>query len=95
MKTDRMSLLAFPARILAIVDSLALLKQAANTMKDDAGREIGIFTEAVKVSPQKRAAFLDDACGGDENLRRKVEALLSAHDRLGNFLEEPPLNEPY
>jgi hypothetical protein len=61
-------------------------------MNDDTGREIAIFTEAVKVPPQKRRAFLDDACGGDENLRRKVEALLKAHDRIGNFLEEPPSN---
>jgi hypothetical protein len=29
-------------------------------------------------------------CVGDGNLRHKVEALLRAYDRLGNFLEEPP-----
>jgi hypothetical protein len=33
---------------------------------------------------------LHKACDGDEDLRRKVEALLSAHDRMGNFLEDPP-----
>lgn len=62
-------------------------------MKDEAGRELAVFTEAVKVPARDRAAFLDIACVGDENLRRKVEALLKAHDRVGNFLEEPPSNE--
>lgn len=63
-------------------------------MKDDAGREVAIFTEAIKVPRQQRAAFLDQACGGDEDLRRKVESLLRAHDRVGNFLEEPPTGGP-
>jgi len=59
-------------------------------MKGDPGREVVVFTEALKVPVQERAAFLDRACAGDENLRHKVEALLKAHDRLGKFLEEPP-----
>ena len=59
-------------------------------MKGDPSREVVVFTEALKVPVQERAAFLDRVCAGDENLRRKVEALLRAHDRVGNFLEEPP-----
>jgi eukaryotic-like serine/threonine-protein kinase len=62
-------------------------------MKDDADHGLSIFTEAIRLPVRKRAAFLDIACQGDENLRRKVEALLKAHDRLGNFLEEPPTGE--
>lgn len=62
-------------------------------MNDDASPEIAIFTEAIKVPVRDRAAFLDKACGDDENLRRKVEALLDAHERIGNFLEEPPTGE--
>jgi eukaryotic-like serine/threonine-protein kinase len=62
-------------------------------MKDDADRELAIFTEAIKVPIQERPAYLDIACNGDEPLRRKVEALLKAHDRVGNFLEEPPGGE--
>jgi hypothetical protein len=58
-------------------------------MNDDAGCEIAIFTGAVKLSSQERAAFLDNACAGDQGLRKKVEALLKAHDHVGNFLEEP------
>jgi len=59
-------------------------------MKGDSDREVTIFTAALKVSPQERDAFLARLCGGDENLQRKVEALLRAYDRLGNFLEDPP-----
>ena len=58
-------------------------------MSDD-GYEMVVFTEAIKLPRPERAAFLDKAYGRDEELRRKVEALLSAHDRVGNFLEEPP-----
>jgi hypothetical protein len=59
-------------------------------MNDEIDRELAVFTEAVKLPRQKRAAYLDNACNGDHELRRKVEALLKAHDRIGNFLEEPP-----
>jgi len=63
-------------------------------MKGDSEREIAIFTEALGVSLQERDAFLERACNGDEDLRRGVKAILRAHDRLGNFLEEPPTAAP-
>jgi len=59
-------------------------------MKDHTDREIAVFTEAIKFPRQQRAVYLDYACNGDKDLRAKVEALLDAHDRIGNFLEEPP-----
>ena len=59
-------------------------------MNDDVRREVAIFIEAIKLPFQDRSTYLETACSGDENLRRKVEALLEAHDRIGNFLEEPP-----
>jgi hypothetical protein len=59
-------------------------------MKGDPEREVLVFTEALKVPAQERSGFVERACAGDESLRRKVEALLSAHDRVGRFLEEPP-----
>jgi hypothetical protein len=59
-------------------------------MIEDDGYEVAVFTEAIKIPRPQRAAFLDKACGKDADLRRKVEALLGAHDRVGNFLEEPP-----
>ncbi len=36
-----------------------------------------------------RQAFLEEACRGDEALRRGVRALLEAHERAGHFLESP------
>jgi hypothetical protein len=63
-------------------------------MNDDADHEMVIFTEAIKMPIHQRAAFLDIACHNDKGLRKKVEALLKAHDRLGNFLEEPPPGDP-
>jgi len=60
-------------------------------MSNVPGRDVVIFTEALRFPVEERAAFLDRACVGDENLRRKVEALLRAHGRVGDFLETPPV----
>src|SRR5687767_9941768 len=50
-----------------------------------------IFGEALaKESEAARAAYLDDACAGDDELRRGVEALLLAHERPRGVLESPP-----
>ena len=62
-------------------------------MNGDADRELIIFTQALKLRAEERAAFLERACGADQQLRSKVEALLSANDRLGTFLEQPPQAE--
>jgi eukaryotic-like serine/threonine-protein kinase len=59
-------------------------------MNGESDLEVAIFTQALKVGHEDRNAFLAHACGGDVELRGKVEALLRAHDRLGSFLEEPP-----
>jgi len=59
-------------------------------MSADSGQDVPIFTEALKHPAAERGAFLDRACAGDAELRRKVEALLRAYERLGDFLETPP-----
>ena len=59
-------------------------------MSADSSQDEPIFTEALKHPVAERGAFLDRACAGDAELRRKVEALLCAYDRLGDFLETPP-----
>lgn len=58
-------------------------------MSADSGRKVAIFTDAIKRPVAERAAFLDRACAGDVELRREVEALLHAYERLGNFMETP------
>ena len=35
-----------------------------------------IFTEAIKLPPEDRGAYLDEQCGEDEDLRSQVESLL-------------------
>src|SRR5437588_7090180 len=40
-------------------------------------------------SPADRARYLNQACGGDQQLRGRVEELLAAYPRLERFLEAP------
>jgi tetratricopeptide (TPR) repeat protein len=51
-----------------------------------------IFMTALDRSdPAERAAYLDEACGGDELLQQRVELLLKAHGHPGSFLQSPPV----
>src|SRR5438093_1222948 len=48
-----------------------------------------VFNEAVEIKdPAERAAYLDQACGQDAVLRRKIDDLLRAHEEAGGFLGE-------
>ena len=50
-----------------------------------------IFLEALeKDNPEQRSAFLEETCGGDAELRQRVETLLSAHNDAGSFLGRCP-----
>src|SRR5216683_753776 len=51
--------------------------------------EAVFFTALEKGSPGQRAAYLDEACAGDPDLRRRVEKMLAAQDLAGSFLEQP------
>jgi serine/threonine protein kinase/Tfp pilus assembly protein PilF len=49
-----------------------------------------IFAQAIAItSAPERAAFLEQACGGDEGLRGELERLVRDHFRAGSFLERP------
>src|SRR5215470_1820431 len=48
-----------------------------------------LFQSAVQRAPEERAAFLDEACHDDEEMRREVESLLTSHERAENFIEVP------
>ena len=50
-----------------------------------------LFHLALERAPEERAAFLDQACAGDQQLRREVGALIAAHERAGSFIEKPAL----
>ena len=45
-----------------------------------------IFEFALERPPDERAAYLNEVCDGDEELRREVESLI-AHDRPESFME--------
>jgi WD40 repeat protein len=55
-------------------------------------REREIFIEALqKDAPAERAAYLDSACGGDDELRGRVDGLLAEHRSQKSFiLDSPP-----
>ena len=46
---------------------------------------------ALELEESQRKTFLDQACAGDEELRREVESLLKFDQRGGQFIEEPAL----
>jgi Leucine-rich repeat (LRR) protein len=59
-------------------------------MPTDGDRVKQIFLEAAEQPDEAaRVAYLDRACGGDNALRDRVEALFRAHDRAGSFLDVP------
>jgi len=45
----------------------------------------------LKSRPDRRSAFLAEACRGDSSLRDELESLLASHDCAGEFFETPAL----
>lgn len=53
-----------------------------------------IFLAAIEIDDlQQRAAFVAQGCGSDRELHRKVNALLAAHEKSGEFLDVPALQQ--
>ena len=50
-----------------------------------------LYHAALEVEESRRPAFLQDACGGDEALRREIEVLLSREKQAQQFMETPAL----
>src|SRR5207302_5648774 len=48
-----------------------------------------LLQSALEREPDQRDSFLDEACAGDESLRRQVETLLISYEQAGSFLESP------
>src|SRR5262249_2080260 len=52
--------------------------------------ERSIFLAALeRAGPAERGAYLDGAGAGGGELRRRIDGLLEAHDRIGSFLDRP------
>src|SRR5262245_23242147 len=58
-------------------------------MNDPSPLEAIFFAALEKGPPQDRVAYLDEACAGDPDLRRRVEKMLAAQAQAGSFLEQP------
>src|SRR5688500_9266113 len=57
-------------------------------MKPDRWRRIDkLFEAALERPAAERVAFLDQACGGDRDLRREVEKMLKFDERAADFIE--------
>src|SRR6185312_9106210 len=63
-------------------------------MNDSDEHLMTVFTAALDFGTAgERAAYLDHACAGTPGLRERVEALLRAHNRGGNFLGATPVDQ--
>src|SRR5947209_9928177 len=62
-------------------------------MTEQSPAEAIFFAALEKGTAKERAAYVNAACGGDSNLRRRVERLLAAHPQVGSFLEAPAQGE--
>jgi serine/threonine-protein kinase len=69
------------------VDCPALGRRGGASEEGDGGSiimtERTLFHEALARTPAERAAFLDQACAGQPELRAAVDALLTAHEASG------------
>ncbi len=52
-----------------------------------------IFQTVCELPPTERASYLDQACYGNEAMRREVEELLKFHESHETFLENPALHD--
>jgi len=49
-----------------------------------------VFFAALEIqSPEARTAYLGEACGGDADLRERVEQMLAIQSKVGSFMERP------
>ena len=54
------------------------MEGTSKSVNDRFEKELAIFSEARQLPPERRAAYLDSACAGDLDLRRRIEELLLA-----------------
>jgi serine/threonine protein kinase/tetratricopeptide (TPR) repeat protein len=59
-------------------------------MSSDPRRVQAIFLAVVEKPAWERQPLVEQECYGDDDLIRRVSALLEAHDQSGEFLESPP-----
>jgi hypothetical protein len=50
-----------------------------------------LYFAALERGPEERAAFLEESCAGDEDLRREVESLIATQSGIDRFIESPAI----
>lgn len=50
-----------------------------------------LFEHTLELPPDRRPAFLQKHCDGDDELRREVQSMLDSHARAGSFIDQPSL----
>lgn len=57
-------------------------------MSASAEREIAISSAARRLDASRRAQLLEESCGDDVDLRKRIRELLEADETAGDFLED-------
>src|SRR5262249_41383971 len=65
------------------------MKHSGPNMGSAQQREEALFAAVLAKPMAERCAFLDGACHGDPALRKRLEALLAAHDQPDELLNTP------
>jgi len=61
-------------------------------MTPERHRQVGeLYHAALAMAEEERTTFLESRCGGDVDLLRDVQSLLTAHRQAGNFIAAPAL----
>ncbi|MBC7932857.1 MAG: hypothetical protein H7Z38_20030, partial [Rubrivivax sp.] len=59
-------------------------------MKADRWRQVErLYDDAIELPVAEREKFVQEACAGDEDLRRELLGLLDAQQKAGDFMESP------
>jgi serine/threonine protein kinase len=62
-------------------------------MKADRWRQVErLYDAAIELPATERAEFVQNACAGDEDLRREILSLLDAQRNVGDFMEAPAVD---
>jgi serine/threonine protein kinase len=60
-------------------------------MNPDRWKQIDqLFSEALRMDIEKRQAFLNEVCSGDENLRKEIESLLQSDQQSSDLIHATP-----
>ncbi|PYK51952.1 MAG: serine/threonine protein kinase, partial [Verrucomicrobia bacterium] len=73
-------------------ESVALPRDQRSSVTPERWKRVeAVFEQALELPQGQRAAFLQENCNSDAEVRREVESLLSSHERAGNFIDQPSL----